>query len=75
MPKGAVLNVLAAQCALRRVGCAHVEPSCLVVNRCSEDVCAIAQEQHLCALNIDLEAMGGDEVQDSKEVVLKRGDV
>jgi hypothetical protein len=75
MPKGTVPNVLATQCALRCIGCAHVEPRRLVTNRCSEDVCAIVQEEHLSALNLDTEAMGGDEVQDSKEVVLERGDV
>jgi hypothetical protein len=75
MPKGTVPNVLAAQCALKRVGCAHVEPRRLVANCRSENACAIAQKEHLSALNLDLEAMGGDEVQDGEEVVLKRGDI
>jgi hypothetical protein len=72
MPKGTVPNVLAAQCALRCVRCAHVKPCRLVANCHSEDACAIAQEEHLSALNLDSEAMGSDKVQDSKEVVLKR---
>jgi hypothetical protein len=75
MPKGTVPNVLAAQCALRCTGCVHVKPCCLVANCCSEDVCAIAQEEHLSALNLDSEAMGSDKVQDSKEVVLGCRDI
>jgi hypothetical protein len=75
MPEGTVPNVLTTQCALRRVWCAHVEPCRLVANCRSKDACAIAQEEHLSALNLDLEAMGSDEVQDSEEVVLERGDV
>jgi hypothetical protein len=75
MPKGTVPNVLAAQCALRCVGCVHIKPCCLVANCCSEDVCAIAQEEHLSALNLDSEAMGSDKMQDSQEVALGHRDI
>jgi hypothetical protein len=71
MPKGAVPNVLATQCALRCIRCAHVKPGGLAANCCSEDASAIVQEEHLSALNLNWEAMGSDKVQDSKEVVLE----